>query len=390
MDTTGLSLEEKELLIFFLTKPENMEHYPVSLSFRAAEQQSLAAALPAAFTTLKHAYLAFAGALKSLQLGIVTEAEKSASIFYAASAMKTLRSLPVTSSEDASLCLTLGASLALFVYSAVGAGVADICHYCLSATAPFTETVESESDSHLDTKPWQSVLVLLETMECLMYRRKPTLRIQLQVPQNIDRHLGLCLPLMPYYYDICDVSHSMVGVTDPSYLIYLQRRLEEIHAAIQSWQPSQPSGLVDQTETVEVVHLLAQARVYRLAGLLVCHRLRHGFGEQDSQAGIWSKEIMMELELTRLITKQPVRCVTLPFIVAAVEIQDSTSRIKTLQHVDEYVDHFTPVIQRATRTFLSRIWHERDVQMTTCWFDSINKPCAVLHSIDASCFPLAN
>jgi len=380
-------LEEKDLLMLLLARPEHLEYYPVSPSFQAAEQQSLAAALPAALPILKHAYLAYAGALKLLQPGTATEAEKSASLRYASSAMNTLRSLPVSSSQDAAICLTLGASLALFVYSVVGVGVADICHYCLSTTNPFLNMGELGLNSGI--RPWQSVLVLLETMECLVYRRKPTLRIRLGDPESVDRHLGLCLPLLPFYYDLSDIGHLQASATDTSYLAHLQKQLAEIHTAIQAWQPSQPSGFIDRFETAEVVNLLAQARVYRLAGLLVSHRLRYVFGEQDIQANIWSKEIMMELELVHRISKNRIRCVTLPFVVAAVEIQETGERIKALQNVDEYVDQFTPVVQEATRTFLSRVWHERDVQITTCWFDSVYKPCAVLHAIDSTCFPLA-
>ena len=93
---------------------------------------------------------------------------------------------------------------------------------------------------------------------------------------------------------------------------------------------------------------------------------------------------MRELELTKYMTKQPLRFVTLPFIVAGIEVRGTEARISTLQAVKYYVDGFAPVIQRATTTFLSRIWHERDITTTARWFDSISKPCVVLHSIDTA------
>lgn len=135
--------------------------------------------------------------------------------------------------------------------------------------------------------------------------------------------------------------------------------------------------------SVEVVHLLAQARVYRLAALLMAHRLQHHFGHEnaDAQADIWSREIMMELEMARRVTQQPIRFVTLPFIVAAIEIRDPVARIKADENVDEYVDRFMPVVQEATRTFLSRIWRERDVGAISSWFDSVHKPCVTLDAL---------
>jgi hypothetical protein len=155
---------------------------------------------------------------------------------------------------------------------------------------------------------------------------------------------------------------------------------------VDAWQPSQPEDLIQKFEAADVIHLLAQARVYRLAALLTSHRLRYVFGLEDGQAELLSKEIMMELELARRTTKRSIRCVTLPFIIAAVEIRGSTARMKTLQDVDEYVDHFTPAVQRATKTFLSRVWHERDVKPTYSWFDSAYKPCVILDSVDATSF----
>ncbi|KAF1995129.1 hypothetical protein P154DRAFT_526604 [Amniculicola lignicola CBS 123094] len=372
-----LSRDEKEL-ISLLGQPDSLEFLVVCPSFQAAEQQSLAAPLPAAFPILKNSYLAFAGSLKSLQLGIATEESKSANLRHASLAMEMLRSLPVVTPQDAALCLFLGTTLALFVYSAIGVGVGDICYYCLSTTSSFTARTITE----LEIEPWQNMLVLLETMECLVYRRKPTLRISLPILERVDRHIGLCLPLLPHYYDLCIISHSLANATDESYLARLHKQLDASEIAIQEWIPSHPPQILDDVDSAELVNLLAQAKVYRLAALLVGHRLRHDFGNQDEKADVLSKEIMMELEIAWRITKRPMRCVTLPFIVAAVEVRASELRLKTLQNVDNYVDKFTTVIQEATRKFLSRIWHERDMNTTFCWFDSISKPCAVLHAVD--------
>ncbi|TVY80710.1 hypothetical protein LSUE1_G003577 [Lachnellula suecica] len=386
-ESPDLSCDEKDLLLLLLTRPEYSEHYPVSPAFQAADQKSLAAALIVALPILKHAYLAYAGALKLLRYGTAAEAEKSVSLRHASFAMNTLRSLPVSNSQDAATCLALGAPLALFVYSVVGVGVADICHFSLSTVSPFLNMRNSDLDS--DTSPWQNVLVMLETMECLVYRRKATLRIQSDGPEMIDRYLGLCVPLLPFYYDLCNISYLQSQSTERGCLNHLRKQLEGVHSAIQTWQPSQPCGFIERFQTAEVVNLLAQARVYRLAGLLVCHRLRYVFGEEDSQASLLSREIMMELGLARGISKARIRCVTLPFVVAAVEVEGEENRIKALRNVDEFVDQFTPVVQNATRTFLQRVWHERDVQGIACWFDSVHKPCAVLDSIESSYFALA-
>ncbi|TVY39285.1 hypothetical protein LSUB1_G004726 [Lachnellula subtilissima] len=378
-----LQPEEKELLLFLLSRPESLDQFVVSSSFQVEQQHSLATQLqkPDASLLLKDAYLASAITLRQLQSGSVTDIATSNCVGYISKAMRALRSLPALRSQDTVLCHTLGSILAFSIYSTIGVGVPDICRYCLGTTIPFVEP--TMSDAHKD--PWQSFLVLLETMDCLVHRRKPIQTIQIPA-FAIDRRLGLCLPLLPYYHDLCVISNSLLNTTDVSILARLQKQLDSIHAVVESWQPSHLDQLVGQFDSADIVNLLAQAKVYRLAALLVGHRLQFPFNCEDAQAEIWSKEAMMEFEMAKGVTKRPLRFVTLPFIVAAVEVRDKSLRFKTLQHVDDYVEHYSPFLQKATKTFLSRVWHERDLNLTSRWFDSIHKPCPVIASIDATYF----
>lgn len=386
-DLPDLDQHEKEKLLFLLDRPETLSSCVVSPRFEDAERRSLAAPLPEALPVLKDAYLACAGALKLTHGNQHDAAEMAAghvSLLHASTAMKTLRALPVATPQDAALCLALGTSLTLFVYSAIGQGVYEISRHCLSMAQPFieTETLDAEAE------PWLSFLVLMEMMECLVHRRMPTVNLgrRSRNREVVDRHLGLCASLLPYYHDLCVVSHSLANTTDASYMALVETQLGRIQAEVETWQPSQPDHFVEQFETAEVMNLLTQAKVYRLAALLVSHRLLHTFGDQDDQAGIWAGEIMIELELARRITRRSAHCVTLPFITAAIEMRDPAARRQTLQNVDEYVDEFTPVVKKATKSFLSRVWLERDHKLTASWFDSTCKPCVVLASIDTALF----
>ncbi|KAG9233002.1 hypothetical protein BJ875DRAFT_403817, partial [Amylocarpus encephaloides] len=378
-----LSPEEKERLLSLLSQPESLDHSVVSSSFQAEQQHSLATQLLAAPSFLKDAYLACAITLRQLQSGSGTnmDMDMSTCVGYITKAMTALRSLSVVRSQDSVLCHTLGSVLAFSIYLAIGVGVPDICRYCLGTTNPFVGT--TMADEHQD--PWLSFLVLLETMDCLVYRRKPTPTIQIPA-LVVDRRLGLCLPLLPYYHDLCVISNSLLHTTDVSILARLQKQLDVIHTVVESWQPSHSDQLVEQFESADIVNLLAQAKVYRLGALLVGHRLRFPFGCEDVQAEIWSKEAMMELEMAKRVTKRSLRFVALPFIVAAVEVRDRSLRFETLQRVDDYVDHYAPFLRKATKIFLSRVWHERDLNLTSRWFDSIHKPCPVMDSIDTTCF----
>ncbi|KUL88086.1 hypothetical protein ZTR_04070 [Talaromyces verruculosus] len=370
--------EEKELLQFLLGQADSMDNYVVCPSFQAEQQHSLAVQLPAALPLLKDAYIACAITMKQLQSGNVTDADANTSIQYISKAMSTLRSLSTSRSKDAALCQTLGSILAFSIYTAIGVGVPEICSFCLDTTSSSVEAETAVVSTHKVS--WENFLVLQETMNCLVYRQKPTLRIQTPAPGVVDRHLGLSLPLMPYYHDLCVISNSLAHSTDLSALALLQKQLDDIQSVVESWQPSNLDQLVGQFDSAEIVHLLAQAKVYRLGALLVGHRLRYRLGEEDSQAAIWSKEIIMELEIAYHVTKRSIRFVTLPFIVAAVEVRDKASRSKTLKLVDDCVDQYAPTLKKATKKFLCNVWRERDANFTGYWFDLVHKPCPVLDS----------
>ncbi|KAF1974860.1 hypothetical protein BU23DRAFT_531300 [Bimuria novae-zelandiae CBS 107.79] len=373
-----LNVDEKQLLIFFLSDDQNLQFPVVSPRYQGAEKDAFSNALLDAWSPLKDAYLAYASRSTPPSL------DKNSPLRYLAAAMAALRTLPITSPKDAELCLTLGFTLALSVYGAVGVGVSAICRYCLNATQPFLSptTINPSTSSRI------SVLVLLETMDCLVFRRTPTLCLQPHAPHGIDRHLGLCVPLLPYYHDICVISNSLATTTDAAHVALLHQQLEEIQMCIEKWQPlenhDQEAGFPHSFSGVEVLLLLAQARVYRLAALLFIHRLRHRFGSQDSRATTLSREIILELSLTSRIENRSVSFVALPFIVAAVEVCGAAEREEVLRSVDMYVDQLTPIVQKVTKTFLARVWHERDTHPNCSWFESVHKPCVLLDSIDAT------
>jgi hypothetical protein len=164
-----------------------------------------------------------------LQSSTITDTDANIGIGYISKAMSILRSLPA--SEDTVLCHTLGSILAFSVYSAIGVGVPDICRYCLGTTSSFVGTTISKD-------PWQNLLVLRETMDCLVYRQNPAFRIKMPAPGAVDRHLGLSLPLMPYYHDLCVISNSLLNTTDVSTLARLQKQIDDIQSVVEPWQPS--------------------------------------------------------------------------------------------------------------------------------------------------------
>ncbi|KAH6884279.1 hypothetical protein B0T10DRAFT_136167 [Thelonectria olida] len=382
-DALGLTSAEKELLTFLLDRTEYLRHFVAYSSFTTAAQQSLTTLLLAAIPVLKDAYLAYASAMKCLQPDLEMEMHENNGLRYASSAMSIMRSFRVDNLDDAISCLTLGTVLATSIYSMLGVGVADICQFCLSATSSLTKLAQLDPAS----ESYRNFLVLLETQDCLVNCRVPTIRASSHNQEIADPRLGICSTLLPHYYDLCAISHSLVNATDASFLALLYEQLSTVQASIDEWQPSCSGSVVSQFVSTEIIHLLAQAKVYRLAALLISHRLRYLFGEQDDQASIWSKEIMMELAMARKMATGDLRFVTMPFLVAAIEVRQHESRNVVLQNVDKYVDCLTPTVQRAAKRFLLKIWDERDKDETRRWFDSVSIPCPTLHAIDSRYFP---
>jgi hypothetical protein len=83
----------------------------------------------------------------------------------------------------------------------------------------------------------------------------------------------------------------------------------------------------------------------------------------------------MELEMAHHVTNRSIRFVTLPFIIAAVEVRDEDLRPKTLQRVDYCVDQYAPFLKKATKTFLSRVWREPATATLNPIYDRVKYSC---------------
>lgn len=378
-DHADLRPEEKSLLLSLLTEHDGLNYYVASPGLQAQQQVTLATQLRANLPLLKDAYLALAITMKQLRTAVKTDADTTLSLEHIARGMAILRAFSTLKGPDTAVCNTLGGVLSFSSYVAVGVGVPEIFQHCLT----IDEMSSATSDPRVKHDPWHDYLNFMDTMDSFVHRRRPIAQIRRSAP-DVDPHFGLCLSLLPYYHDLGVINNSMCASTPASSIFEVGEQLHHIHKAVESWQPSSKhlERLPERFTTPEVISLLSQAKAYRLGALLMVHRLRFPFGEEDTQAHTWSKELLMELKLATGVTKQSLRFVTLPFIIAAVEVQDQAQRQTTLLDTELYVDKFAPAMQAATRTFLRRVWEERDCNITTSWFDSVHKPCPVFESIN--------
>lgn len=365
---------ENKLIHFLLDSNQvgKLDSYVLTPGFQNEEHRWLVDSLKVSFPTLKDIYVACAGSLLQAFEG---ENETAASLRdvclrHASVAVTKLRDLLVTNREDAITCLNLGIGLATFGYSALGANVSGICRYCLNLIKPIIET---QPLSDTKTQSLLYCLVFFETMDCLATRQVPTIKVTVPFPAMVDRFIGLSYPLLPIFYDICLISNELAGYL-PSQNIEISQRLDKIETAVIEWIPPVPSNFLGEFEPMDAVRILAQARIYRLLALLLIHRLRNSFGQNDREAEHWSQDIINELEFSnRLCNSIPVHCVTMPFLAAAVEVTEPATRVKMLELVDTYVDCYGPAVRKWATFYLRGIWQDRDRGQPTWWLNSDQK-----------------
>lgn len=96
----------------------------------------------------------------------------------------------------------------------------------------------------------------------------------------------------------------------------------EIEQRLRQWEPSCPTALFSKYSHIEVSAMIMQARVYRIAGLLLIHRLRYPLGVEDEEGSRLAMIIVAELSCFVQWAPQEVKdmAVCLPLFLAMIEV----------------------------------------------------------------------
>lgn len=300
-------------------------HLPFMLgtSFIPESQRTVYAILTLSGPTLSEGYLAFLGLMTAYQRSLVMRQDKP-DMLKAAKGLQRLRSVSISHDYDAACALFLGQTM--YVFNVL--------------TADDSSTAQSIVRSSLmSTKPWIPRLIhfpvmdtiiitplLIDTVECLVRREVPIIRLPHTDRIIIDRYAGLCATLLRHLYDLCECSHALKrDVLDMEFDVQrgLYERLAEIEQTIVHWEPPTSPQLFTDFGEHEILAMVTQANVYRLAGLLIIHRLRYPLGVEDEPAQQLANTIFAEMfHFARTAAdKTTALPVVFPLTMAMIEIE---------------------------------------------------------------------
>jgi hypothetical protein len=190
-----------------------------------------------------------------------------------AGGIRKLRRAHVTE-RDAGAFSTLGLALTTFDLITSGTSAHTITQFTLSSIRPLYPSLWRDSNVESEIL----CLIFMDTVECLLRRQIPVLRYMVRDWSLVDRLMGLCAPLLPIMYDICQFAYES-RTSSP-----VQRQFGYLNKLVASWQPQPPADLIDKFSPQEVTCLLGQANVFKAAISLALHRLQHPFGVEDLTA----------------------------------------------------------------------------------------------------------
>ena len=281
--------------------------------------------------------------------------------------LRILQNTTTVRREDAAAILMTGQVLLVYHIATMLTSANSILRSALLAVRPFYPDLLSQPN--LD--PITITPILLDTLESLIRRETPVIRIPPCDRFIVDRYVGLCWTLLPLLHKLCDCSaqSKASGPWSPSSTDQGPDNFSDVEHEIRLWEPRPPASVFADYTTPEINVMLLQARVYRAAALLIIHRLRHPLGERDDEALVWANTIMAEL--TGFIGWAPDDMrglpIGLPLLVAMLETRAGGEGERIIPQMATFATH--PRHASEFRRFVSLVWAAREGGFRGLWFD---------------------
>ncbi|QKX58033.1 uncharacterized protein TRUGW13939_05153 [Talaromyces rugulosus] len=297
-----------------------------------------------------------------------------------AKALQCLRNIKPAKPQDAIGILLLGQIL--FVFEIL--------------TDKFTSSAHSIVQSALiSARQWYPLLlqepkfdtmticpIFMDTVCCLAYRKVPIIRFPIQHRMIVDRYIGVSSTLLPLLYDLCEISYvaksTMTGTISPNSTATTDEDHAEdcysaIEKSIESWTPILPPDLLSAYDKTEVQMMLTQANVYRLAGLLVIHRLRYRLGVRDSIAQHYAMCILSEISSSCAGLAQDGGAggfpIMFPVLISMFEVEGLGEEL--LEKMSGFM--ISSVCMSKLRGFVNHVRMAKESGFNGLWFDLVEE-----------------
>lgn len=350
-----------------IVAPSPLDKFLIGPSFHESNHRLFVQNLlrPAPTSILKHATVACAAVLLGDQDAQYTKTSVEVGHRRAALAISGLRSLQISKEQDLVTALVLGVSIVTFAMHVADGQPVLISRYTLTLVKPVYQTILGMDPGVMDLL---MCLVSTETSECLLRSEIPTIRVGERDRCNVvDRYLGLSSSLFAQLYDICEAGHLM-KVTGGRMDFEMVERLDTIQDSLEKWQPSSPPDFIERFTQPEIVAMLAQAKILRLAALIIVHRLRYPYGQRDKEALQISNAITAEIDMVLQSTGRSIPCTAIAYMVACFEITGTEARAAVADKIREVVT-FSRQSQLQVMRTLSLAWDARDGGDQIYWFN---------------------
>lgn len=308
-------------------------------------------------------YLAFLSLIRRLQ--VAHPSLSTVELMAGANGLRSLQNLALIRQRNSGLeahlatsILGLGSAMAVFETLTTCHSAHTIMKSALLSIRPYYDLLLQNPS--LD--PVTITPVLSDTIECLVRRTVPIIRFPSLIRVVVDRYVGLCCTLLPLLYDLCECSslarESRQNGKDP---------YEDVERMIHAWEPIFPVDFLDTYTQEESTAMVTQAKVYRLAALLVVHRLRFPLGREDEEAQDMAKEIIGHLLYYALSDASSCRVMPMmfPLLVAMLEVEGPGEKvIDHISKVNVQVLHTTQLLR-----FIAFVRYQREQGFRGLWFE---------------------
>ncbi|KAK5058916.1 hypothetical protein LTR84_011180 [Exophiala bonariae] len=361
-----LTASEFRLLDTMLDRQIDVDKYLLGPSFREQHRQTFIDHIKIGMPLVKDAFIACATLLVGKDDSQLVSC-RGIGFRRAAAAVASLRELELYNSQDASLVLIFGMAMVTFALHHSG-GEASLCRRVLGLVKPLHDN-DLSLIPKLGTDGVSFLICLLgtEITICLLQCQVPSIRLrEHDFEHSVDRFIGVSASILTHMYDICALSQMMHGsqyrrgnlLVDEG----ISNSLTKMEDKIEQWQPSVPKDFLQgHFTTTEVVIMLTQAKVLRLANLLVVHRLRYAFSTYMARAKVLSRGILDELNLVLYLTGKSMPFVDLAFFIACLEIITPEERASALERSRQIVD-FSERTHDEIESWLISFWTTVDIE----------------------------